>query len=630
MATFRRYGGLNYSATNNIIRNYISNSEQLNINNYSGQENSSEIFASNIDLSGNDILQTGTIYFMDGTYFNSATGTEGPPGPQGEPGPQGNEGPPGPQGNDGPPGPQGNEGPPGPQGPPGDSQITQTTTTFVSGFNNLNVFDSFVRVRASLNAKYMIAISNKNWNWTLVVDVSNQTAGDGGYIYISANYGLTWINTGIFDYFTDAAINETGQFMIASYSRTGANSGGVWVSNNYGSNFSLVPNLNFEYSGIMAVSISRDGSQGVAISSNTSNCCYWTSLNFGESWTATDGNPRDNNLASSLTTITDLNLNNYMVSAWRLFGPSGDDGNVGIGSGIIDGSEYGYETMFGARNMLAISSSLYSSATWPNFVLVCGPSNQNANFDNRLLYTFQDSSLFIDSNNITMLNWTTGSGISWLQDEYVISCDVSTTGLYSLLLTSTNRIFYAVTNKGSTSTSGTNPGIYTEIIVPVNTISGSPASIAWACDESDIISVESTIINMKFIVATTVAMYYYTTDGTTIITNTINNDFNINGICYANNFYATSDYRIKTDITSILPNRIDQLKPVFYNNILTKKYDMGFIAHELQKEFPFLVYGEKDGSDYQSINYTGLIALLVKEVQDLKERVAELENKIEN
>ena len=36
MSTFRRYGGLNYSANNNITRSYINNSEQVNINNYTG------------------------------------------------------------------------------------------------------------------------------------------------------------------------------------------------------------------------------------------------------------------------------------------------------------------------------------------------------------------------------------------------------------------------------------------------------------------------------------------------------------------------------------------------------------------------------------------------------------------
>jgi hypothetical protein len=40
-----------------------------------------------------------------------------------------------------------------------------------------------------------------------------------------------------------------------------------------------------------------------------------------------------------------------------------------------------------------------------------------------------------------------------------------------------------------------------------------------------------------------------------------------------------------------------------------------------------LVSGTKDGPETQSVNYIGLIGILTKEVQDLKKRVAELENK---
>jgi len=72
MATFRKYGGLNYSANNNITSSFISNANKTNINTVSGQPNSKEVFASHIDLSGNSILHTGTIYFMDGTSQNTA------------------------------------------------------------------------------------------------------------------------------------------------------------------------------------------------------------------------------------------------------------------------------------------------------------------------------------------------------------------------------------------------------------------------------------------------------------------------------------------------------------------------------------------------------------------------------
>jgi hypothetical protein len=54
------------------------------------------------------------------------------------------------------------------------------------------------------------------------------------------------------------------------------------------------------------------------------------------------------------------------------------------------------------------------------------------------------------------------------------------------------------------------------------------------------------------------------------------------------------------------------LKPVKYFNKQTKREDMGLVAHELQEVFPFLVNGEKDGKDYQSVNYNGLIPVLIK------------------
>lgn len=58
-------------------------------------------------------------------------------------------------------------------------------------------------------------------------------------------------------------------------------------------------------------------------------------------------------------------------------------------------------------------------------------------------------------------------------------------------------------------------------------------------------------------------------------------------------------------------------------------HDMGFIAHEVQEVFPFLVTGEKDGDTFQSMNYNGFIALLVKEIKELKQKYNEQEKIIE-
>jgi hypothetical protein len=48
----------------------------------------------------------------------------------------------------------------------------------------------------------------------------------------------------------------------------------------------------------------------------------------------------------------------------------------------------------------------------------------------------------------------------------------------------------------------------------------------------------------------------------------------------------------------------------------------------LQEQSPYLVNGEKDAEEYQSVNYLGLIGLLVKETQELKKQVEELQDYI--
>jgi hypothetical protein len=101
---------------------------------------------------------------------------------------------------------------------------------------------------------------------------------------------------------------------------------------------------------------------------------------------------------------------------------------------------------------------------------------------------------------------------------------------------------------------------------------------------------------------------------------------NASGTVTATSFNSTSDYRIKQFVQPIIDNSVDQLNPVSYYNILSNKTDLGFIAHEVQPHFPMLVNGEKDGQDYQSINYIGLIPVLVAEIKDLKLKVQMLIN----
>ena len=64
--------------------------------------------------------------------------------------------------------------------------------------------------------------------------------------------------------------------------------------------------------------------------------------------------------------------------------------------------------------------------------------------------------------------------------------------------------------------------------------------------------------------------------------------------------------------------KTDNLRPVSYLNKLNNKHSLGLIAHELQEQYSFLVEGDKDGEKTQSVDYIGLIAILIKEIQELK------------
>ena len=119
------------------------------------------------------------------------------------------------------------------------------------------------------------------------------------------------------------------------------------------------------------------------------------------------------------------------------------------------------------------------------------------------------------------------------------------------------------------------------------------------------------------------------TRGSNVGIGTINpsSTLDVSGNVTANTFNATSDYRIKENVKLLDDTyNINKLVPVTYLNKKTEKQDIGLIAHELQEVYPFLVTGEKDGPNMQTVNYMGLIGLLIKEIQDLKKEISIIKN----
>jgi len=90
---------------------------------------------------------------------------------------------------------------------------------------------------------------------------------------------------------------------------------------------------------------------------------------------------------------------------------------------------------------------------------------------------------------------------------------------------------------------------------------------------------------------------------------------------------ANSDIRLKSNIKKIGKTCIDDLIPVEYTfkKDTTNRKRFGLIAQDLEEEEPSLVYEDDEGM--KGVNYLDIIALLIKEIQVLKERVIILEKK---
>jgi len=70
--SFRKYGGINHSAINNIVKSHYLTSDNQTSSNIIGQINSKIVSNSHLDLNKNSLLNVNTIYFDDGTMLNTA------------------------------------------------------------------------------------------------------------------------------------------------------------------------------------------------------------------------------------------------------------------------------------------------------------------------------------------------------------------------------------------------------------------------------------------------------------------------------------------------------------------------------------------------------------------------------
>ena len=93
-------------------------------------------------------------------------------------------------------------------------------------------------------------------------------------------------------------------------------------------------------------------------------------------------------------------------------------------------------------------------------------------------------------------------------------------------------------------------------------------------------------------------------------------------------FNTSSDYRLKKDLKDF--DGLDKVSKIPVYDFKWKIDDSssyGVMAHELQEVLPDAVSGEKDAEEMQGVDYSKIVPLLIKSIQELEARVKTLENK---
>jgi len=96
------------------------------------------------------------------------------------------------------------------------------------------------------------------------------------------------------------------------------------------------------------------------------------------------------------------------------------------------------------------------------------------------------------------------------------------------------------------------------------------------------------------------------------------------------NFTQTSDARKKKNVFPINDalSAIELLNPVTFNWKSDDKADVGFIAQEMREVYPELV--EEDSAGFLSVAYTGIVAPLVRAMQQQQKMIEDLQHRLDN
>lgn len=536
-----------------------------------------------------------------------------------------------------------------------------------NGFLNLGMSDFNKTVCVSSSGQYQTALG---------LGLSSRNDGTAS-IWVSSNYGANWRDTrvrapfenGLVSVFTSITMNGSGQNQIATYMTgniiTGLRSqvsGNALVSSDYGNTWininytipSVSSSGNVYYGGVTKVQSSLNGQYVFGVSkyqdicgntyTNTTSSAFGVGNVYLSSVPVTSGLLLTQYFGSAHTgnvfqshglELSVPNANNAAVFAgydvnWdagyinsadqnasKSLGLNTTGGFVGVGKitpsatlDVLGNSLISGDMIIGGRTTLTSTSGSISTTT--GALTVAGGAGIGGNL-------FTGGNIIINS---TAGSTSTTTGALIVAGGAGIGGNLNVGGFSTyafdssfngnIQLTQTNNPLWLISRNASTinstlSNNASDVGIFYG--------STNPAAAGLVISPRGIGGGIKMATNGNVSIGTTSNAF------TLDVAGTIRATGQITGL----SFNATSDYRTKRNVEPIPSNfTINELRPVHYDISNGEGHDMGFIAHEVQEVFPFLVSGEKDGELTQSLNYNGIIALLVKEVQDLKKENLEL------
>ncbi len=93
-------------------------------------------------------------------------------------------------------------------------------------------------------------------------------------------------------------------------------------------------------------------------------------------------------------------------------------------------------------------------------------------------------------------------------------------------------------------------------------------------------------------------------------------------------YVTSSDYRLKQDYKDYSGlDLINKIKTYDYEWKADKSRAYGVIAHELQSVINYAVTGVKDGKEMQGVDYSKIVPILIKAIQEQQTQIEQLKNK---